>query len=66
MFYVKPKCKKMPTANRYAVIGATPLTYTQTLMSCLISRTRNHYEAVYVLARMRFPKRDAIKPIIPK
>ena len=53
-------------ANRYAVIGATPLTYTQALMSYLLSLTRNHYEAGYVLARMSFPKRDAIKLIIPK
>ncbi len=52
--------------NRYAVIGSTPLTCTQALMSCLLSLTRNHYEAVYVLTRMSLPKRDAIKLIIPK
>ena len=53
-------------ASRYAVIGSTPLAYTQALMSCSLSQTRNHYEAVYVLARMSLPKRDAIKLIIPK
>ena len=53
-------------ANRHAVVVASSLTYTQALMSCLLSLTRNHYEAGYVLARMSFPKRDAIKLIIPK
>ena len=52
--------------NRYAVVVASSLTYTQALMSYLLSRTRNHYEAVYVLTRMSLPKRDAIKLIIPK